>query len=617
MDDDALERLQWRVESKAGSELTPRRPLHEGDHANRGWPIDAPPPPRRSWLPRVFARISLLEMLFAASIIFFVGAGSIAGLLLFSGNNTISTRNVDVVVVGPTIIRAGEEVSLQVVITNRNTVPMNLTDMLIEFPPGTRTHQDVSIDLPRIRESLGTIEPGASINRTVRAVMFGTTGAPLNVTVIAEYRVPSSNAVFQSSSVYHATISQSPAAVTVKTLKEVVSGQSTDIVVTVTSNAAENLTGMLLVVTYPPGFQFLSSTPAPSSGSTVWDLGDIEPAGARTVTVRGIFTAEDGEDRVLRFTSGTKKKGDDSKIAAPLAATDATIKVARPFVSVQIALNGSVASPVAADRGKVVRGELRWTNNLPVRIQNVQIEIKINSTILDRSSVKASQAFYRSADSTLVFNKETDSKFANIEPGESAVSTFEFATLPIGRGVFQNPQIALTATVKANRSSEGGVIDVVSSSASAVVHIATDLALTSAISKVSGPLPPKVDTETVYQVTWLVTNSANAIANGVVTAVLPTYVQWHGSASSGGITYNDSMRSMTWNVGDMLAGTVKSVSYRIGVVPSITQINNPITIVSDQRLTAFDRFIRAPLERPASPITTATGISPQQGVVVP
>lgn len=613
MDDEALERLENRVDSKPGSDLLRRRPLqHETPNTPPGWQHPQQPPRK----PSFFSRVSPLEIIFGVSIVFFIGAAAVATLLVFSGENTVSTKNVAIAVSGPASVRAGDVVTLQIVITNQNAVAMNLTDLLVEYPTGTRSEQDVSVDLPRIRESLGTIEPGESVNRTLKAVMFGERGAQLEVKVTAEYRVPSSNAVFQSSSTYRATVSQSPATISVESLKEVVSGQATEVKVKVVSNATENLTGMLLVATYPPGFSFTSSEPKALAGSAVWDLGDIEPGGSRTVTIKGTFAGEDGDDRVLHFTTGTKKKTDPGAIAAPLAATDATLKVAKPFVSVQLALDGDTTGERSAARGQVVKGEVRWTNNLPVRVQDVEIELKLNGAVLDKNTVRSSSGFFRSGDNTILFSKETDARLANVEAGTSQVSGFEFAALPPGQGSFKSAQIALSVTVRGKRIAETSVPEVVTGSAQALVVVATDLALQPSLVKVSGPASPKVDQESVYTVTWSVTNSANALANTVVSAVLPSYVEWRGQASAD-MTYNANGRSVTWTIGDLAAGTSRNGSFQVAFAPSVSQVNTTPVVVGDQRISAFDRFIRAAVERSAAPVTTATGSSLVQGTVVP
>jgi hypothetical protein len=234
---------------------------------------------------------------------------------------------------------------------------------------------------------------------------------------------------------------------------------------------------------------------------------------------------------------------------------------------------------------------------------------------LDRVSVRTGQGFYRSLDNVVLFNRTTDPRLADIAPGDSGVSTFEFRSFPVGTGTYQSPEISLAATVTANRSSEGGVIDVVTSSAAATVQVATDLTLTPVLTRVSGPIPPKVDTETVYSVTWLLQNSANAIANTTVTATLPPYVEWQSSTT--GVTYNDNDRTVTWVAGDMNANVTKSASFTIGITPSVSQLSSVPILLNALKVSAYDRFIRGTIEKPQQPVTTGTGSSPQQGIVVP
>ena len=368
MDEHSLNELDKKLTDRgAEGERVTRHPLYvEGTKGRVDWG-SAEPAASTSFL----GRMPPIEFIFAGAIIFFIGALAVASILFFSGSNTVSTKNVLLEVSGPTEIRAGDSVTLTVVVTNQNSVPMELADLLIEFPTGTRSETDVSVDLPRIRESLGTIQPGETINRTIKAVLFGRAQTIAATKVTVEYRVPSSNAVFYSESEYAATITQSPAQITVKSLTEVVSGQETEIEVTVASNASENLTGMLLVVDYPPGFTFSDADPKPVSGTAVFNLGDIETKGKRVVTIRGTFQGEDGDDRVLHFTAGTKKKDGELAIAAPLAAEDVDLTVRKPFVSADIAVNGAVVSEVVITRGVVTKAEVRWTNNLPIDVHDV------------------------------------------------------------------------------------------------------------------------------------------------------------------------------------------------------------------------------------------------------
>jgi hypothetical protein len=267
-DRDALDKLEKRLNFDPEENVPKRSSLFaRGESAPSEWAVKT-----AEKTVRKVSGMKPVELLFIGAVIFFIIALVTAGLLFFAGNNTVSTKNVDISITGPSEIGAGSTLSLQVVVANRNAVPMELTDLVLEFPSGTRSAADISEDLPRVRESLGTIEPGKSVNRTIRAVPFGVQGTAINVKATVEYRVPSSNAVYVVNANYGTRINESPASISIDALTEAVSGQKVTFTVNVRSNAPEVLKDMMLVATYPPGFSFDSSVPEPA-GESAWALG--------------------------------------------------------------------------------------------------------------------------------------------------------------------------------------------------------------------------------------------------------------------------------------------------------------------------------------------------------
>jgi hypothetical protein len=618
-DDEAIERLEKKLNAKGVETNLKRSQLYDTSaHASETWGVK---PPAAAIVHRI-ARFKPLELVFAGSIAFFAIALIASAILFFAGNNSVSTKNVEVQVSGPSQIGAGSTLSLQVVVTNRNGVPMELTDLLVEFPPGTRSASDVSVELPRLRESLGTIQPGESVNRTIRATVFGISGTDFSIKASAEYRVPSSNAILVSSTVYGAKINASPASITVDALKEVVSGQKTTLTVSVASNAPEALKDMLLVVTYPPGFSFDSATPAPSAGKAVWDLGDIEPGGKREVKITGTFSGEDGESRVIHFATGNRKGNQEDEIAAPLATSDVSLAIEKPFISVVLALEGDTAATHAISRGSDVSGTITWTNNLPVRIQNVVIILSLNGQIINRAKVRAEKGFYNSNTSSITWDRSTNSNLTSVDPSGSGVENFILSTLPPGQGSYKNPNVKLSVTVKGDRLSELNVPEAFQSTATIDALVLTDFSLEAGLlhgNQNAGPVPPKAGVETVYTVTWTVRNTGNAVGNAVASGILPPYVVFKGGVvpSAESVTYNESSKLAQWNIGDVAIGGSKSVSFQVGITPSISQVGSAPVIISSQEFSAVDRFVRYNIEGTASPLTTASASSGTGGTVVP
>lgn len=612
-DNGALERLSKKLNAGGPEEEPHRSTLYpKGSGAPPAW-HDEPKPMAR------VRRFSPFTLLFFGSLIFFVVAVGFAALLFFSGTNTISTKNVDVQVSGPSQIDAGSTLSLQIVVTNHNPVPIQLADLVVTFPPDTRSDQDISVAVPSTRISLGTINPGESVNQTVRAVLFGQAGSEPSIPVSVEYRTPSSNAVFTSDTTYTTQIAQSPASIVASAETQVVSGQPTTITVTITSNSSQPLTNMLLTATYPPGFSFTSSNPAPLPGNDAWSLGDIEAAGSRTVTINGTFTAEDGDVRALTFAAGNQDPNSAASITVPLANAETDVTVTKPFISAQIALNDSIADQHTIVRGQIVDGEITWTNNLPVAVQNLSITLALNGDILDPTSVRTAQGFYQSANSSIVWDKTTESDFASVAPGASGKLDFSFATLPLSQGVFQNPELDFSVAVNADRSDEGNVPESVNSTAETKALIATDLALTASLSHNgdSGPIPPKANTETDYTVSWDLSNSANGVANAAVTATLPNYARFIESGDSA-VSFDPTQGVVTWNIGDISAGESPSTSFTVGITPSVSQAGQVPNVIENQQASAFDRFVQDNVSATAPNLTTASAAASQdQGLVVP
>lgn len=613
-DDTALERLSKKLDAGKNEQNQNRSGLYTTyTGAARSWK----PEPESPDMKRTF-KMKPLEMVFAGSIVFFVLATSGAVLLFLGGNNTVSTKNVSVQITGPAQIGAGSTLSMQVIVTNRNAVPMELTDLIVEFPEGTRSDFDVGVELPRIRESLGTIKPGESVNRTIRAVLFGLQGTNVTIKASAEYRVPSSNAVFVSGSTYSVNLNESPAVISVETLKEASAGQEVTYGVTVRSNSPDMLSGMMLLATYPPGFSFLSSDPKTVAGTAAWDLGDIEPGGSRTVLITGSLSGEDGESKVVKFSAGNKKQGEVDKIAAPLATSDVSLTIRKPFMSLEITVDGKQAETHAVSRGSTVRGLVQWMNNLSNRVQNVSIVLNVNGLAIDPTSIRSQNGFYDSNTNSITWDRTTVGEYSDVGPGEFGSEQFTFQVLPLSRGSLKNAEVLLTANVKANRLTETNVPEAIESSDTTKVLVLTDFILNAIAVPTGGATPPKAGVETQYLVTWNVSNSGNAIANGIVTGVLPPYVTYLSSAGGESVSYNAGARTVSWAVGDVAVGQSKTASFNISLLPSLSQVGQLPELVISQSAVGVDRFVRQNVVYSATSLRTSTsGGSSGAGTVVP
>jgi len=621
--DDLRDRLYSREHE--GEIKSERRPLHERDLG-----IEETWKPAEE--PEIKEKIPFIRILLIVSAVFFVGAAALSSFFFFRVPS-ISPQNVEIEIIGPSTVGGGDELGLQIGIINKNPVAIHAVNLLVEYPSGTRSALDINIELPRQQDTLGSIEPGEEVKRTVRSVLFGEEGDIQDIKVTVEFRVDSSSAIFFNEGVHKITLSTPPLSLIIDSLKEAVSGQEISFTVTIKSNSKDVIKDALLQVEYPFGFKLTKTSPDPDFAERLWHLGDILPERKKEITFSGVLTGQDGEERVFRFGAGIESKSDPNILGTAFINTIESVFVKRPFISVNLALDGDGGDDHVVRTGRQIRADILWENNLTTQIFDGEIEVVLDGNIVNKSSVSVDEGFYQSVTNTILFDRQTKEKLASISAGEKGSASFTFSTLGQSSGSFRNPEIQISVTVRGKRLSDTQVPEEITSTLTRRVLVASDLLLLSEVLYSegpftnSGPIPPQAEQATTYTMHLIITNSSNRIADGKVVTTLPSYVEWMNvtSPASEEITYNPIGGEITWNLGEIADGVgttvgVREVYFQIRMISSISQIGSAPVLLNNQTLSGFDRFVRETLVATANALNTRSGGSSSggnQGIVVP
>jgi hypothetical protein len=505
------------------------------------------------------------------------------------------------------------------VVTNRNKVPLELADIVITYPKGTRSPSDFSTDLPNQRISLGTIEPGGKRQGTVSAVLAGQGGQRESLKVDVEYHVSGSNAIFVASSNYAINFSSSPLTVTVDGNSQAISGQPVSLTVNVATNGNAPVRDVVMKADFPFGFKFASATPKPSKDG-FWALGDLSPGQKRSITIQGALTGGTGDSRVFHFSAGTRSDISRTSLDTVLADTSFNAAISQPFLGLTVAINDSTKSGVVVSPGDKVTVAVQYANNLTTPIQNAIVVARLSGLEIDGSTVKTTDGFFRSADDSVFWDKTTtNGVFSTLAPGARGTVAFSF-TMPSGEALknYTNPHLDVTVNAAGNRIAESGVPEVLQATARQSVSLASDLQLianglyyTNPFGS-SGPMPPKAGAETTYALVFTVRNTTNKITNAVLTASLPPYVRWVGvySPASENVKFNQANGTVTWTLGDIepnvgLGDTPpRQAAIAVGFTPSTSQIGQQPSLLQNIVLKGLDASTTAPVTRTVDDITT-------------
>lgn len=536
------------------------------------------------------------------AVIFFVGALGVASFIFFGGLNMISSNNVDIKITGPSSISSGEELNFNLSVVNQNRTNLENVVLFIDYPGGTQSVEKAGEALSRDKVDLGTLENGVNKDHAVRALLFGEKGAVKSIKLRIEYKVSGSNAVFSKEKSYDVSIGSSPLLLNVSYPKEVNSGQEVTFTLDVTSNSSVVIQNTLVKIEYPYGFTYKDSSIKPLRDNMLWNIGDLKNGDKKTLTVTGVLVGQNMEDRSFRISLGTPTNPSAKDFETDLALEQATIGIRKSFFDLSVTASNGQNN--IAEIGQNVPINISWKNTLPDNIINTTIVAKLSGNVFDRSKVTTSDGgFYRSSDNTITWDKNSSNNLGDISPGESGRASFSVISLsnPAQVRGIKNPFINIRLDMSGSRI--GSDASSVSSSQDVTIKFNSILGLTSKSYRSigpftnTGPVPPRADQESTYTVTWTLTNSFNDLKETTVVATLPVNIVWKGEVSPSGerVVYNPDSRTVTWSVGNISAGagfaySPRTVSFKVGVTPSINQVGSIIDILSGVSARASDTF---------------------------
>ncbi|MFA5888933.1 MAG: hypothetical protein WCW47_02495 [Candidatus Paceibacterota bacterium] len=554
---------------------------------------------------------SFFNKFLIGSFVFFFVALAVAVFIFFGGMNTISSNNLNIKIVAPSSMSSGEELLVELSIINDNRADLEQVAFFVDYPEGALSVGE-NKPLSRDKVDLGVISSGGSKDYVVRAILSGEKETVKTFHFKIEYKVKGSNAVFSKEKTYDVIISSSPIILDVSYPKEINSGQEVNLSIDLISNSNVIIKNSLIKIEYPYGFTYKNSNIKPSRDNSVWNTGDLKNGDKKTLLINGVLVGQNLEDRSFKISAGTQKPGTTVDFETPLATSVVTIGIRKSFFDLVID-----SEPVSV-MGYLMPVTIKWQNILPDKILNTNIVATISGNIFDRTTVKANDGgFYRSVDDTILWDKNSTSNLTSISPGDSGEVSFLISSLrdSIQTKSIKNPHIDVNIKSTGDRS--GTETGIVSSSENITIKISSSFVLTvkafrnlGPFSNI-GPIPPRADKESTYTVVWTLTNANNDLKDTLVTAVLPAGVEWKNEISPIGekLSFNQETRVLSWNIGNVSLGTgftysPKEVYFKIGIIPSVSQINSIPNLLSKINLITTDTYTETQLTSDIFSVTT-------------
>ncbi len=554
--------------------------------------------------------VSIFKKFFLISVIFFLAALGFAFYKFYYNDTSVSGQKINIEVIGSAFAKGGDELPLQIEITNNNAASLEFTNLIIEYPKGADDNTLEVIRLPK--DPIGTIKSGESVMRNVKVKLYGQEKSVRNIKVSLEYHPEGSNAIFTKDKYYPVTISIAPLSIDFEAPNNTTSNQPVTFKITATLNTSLPEDNPILQMTYPNNFIFDEALPAPIVGNSVWDLSTITAENPIVIEVRGRLVGEDNEEQVFHAYAGTTNGTNQSQVGVVYSSVLHKILITKPFLEANILVDSRNQKEYAVSGGKIVNVEIAWANNLTTRVTDGQIIVNLSGNVFDKSTVKAMNGFYDSANNQIIWDRNSNPELSEINPGENGTVSFSFVpTSLIGLSTIKNPQVSIKVSIKGREPLFGSTYNDINNFSEKVVKVVSDFQIASSAVYSTGSLPPKAETETKYIVTWTLSNSANNITGASARSALPIYVKWVGLAlgTNDNLSYNDVTREVVWNIGQVLPNTGissnREISFVIALKPSLSQVGSVPQLMKDIFLTGTDSFTNTTINSKHNPINTS------------
>lgn len=590
----------WNPENHIGDAMNPNSNAnnHTGSNQYTETPYDIQPP-----------KTGIFWMVLLVAVLFFVGSIGYASYVFLGGQKIISTDDVVINIVGPVSIGGGDKLSIDAVFQNNSSVALEEVQLVVDYPKGAKT-PDLKQDLTRERFVIGTMGVGSALKQTLNMAFLGENGETKKVDVKLEYRLPNSTALITKSKPFEIVLSEAPVQILVNALERISSGQNIDLDIEIRSNSEKDIEQLVFIADYPFGFTYTNSTLPPTYGNNVWVFNNFKTDDLKKIQISGIIQAQDGENRAFRFNAGLPSEINREEIGIVLSNARHIISLERPFIDLQLAVNGSLDEINSVKSGEQIDTDIIFYNNTNNIVRDIEILMYLNGVVLDKFNVSTRGGYYDSLENKIIYNKTTaPESLVEVLPRQkvefsSQLKTLSLVTNNLG---LKNPELKISAVVRGRRVSETGADEQIEQEDFVNIKVLSDVRIrtstahnTTAVNGLidSGPIPPKVDTDTTYTINWSMTNSTNDLENAKVTALLPVFVSWNNKfyPSTENISYDPVKRIITWVPGNVSAGTgygnvlPEKVSFQVTLKPGINFFDETVDIVENIVFSATDKF---------------------------
>ncbi len=372
------------------------------------------------------------------------------------------------------------------------------------------------------------------------------------------------------------------------------------------NNSENEIKNARVKISYPEGFIFAQATPSPDLGTDTWGLTSLSKGGSGNIEIQGSFSATSPGESKSATTEFLILGNDGQFFIQNSFSFTTTISSLPLIISQELSSSNSKA---VINPGDNLSFNLRYQNNASIVAHSVNIVVSLDSKVVDLSSLSAQGG--QISNNTITWNAASISQLESLAPNESGQLSFSLKiNNPATRDSSKNLTLVSNLKIKSNEYDSFFPGNQLS------LKLSSPAALATALSFVSGQLPPKVGRSSTYKVRFSLSNSGNDFGSANLTAFIPLGAGGFVPASvttaeSANAVFDASSGKLTWNVGSLAAyagkfGESRVLEFQVTLNPAAAQANSSPVLLKSISFSANDLFTSQAVSLTASDLTTAS-----------
>ncbi|MDP2926576.1 MAG: hypothetical protein Q8N65_00315 [bacterium] len=504
---------------------------------------------------------------FIYSILAFVLILAAFGFWYFQ-RNIFSKEVLKLDILGPDTVEVGQKVDYTLKYKNNGEITLTNAKLTFEYPEESLVEEGKR----RFEKSLNDIYPGEERTMTLSARILGQENELKIAKAWLEFQPKNLKARYEVATSMTSVIKFSPLTFDLDLSSRVETDKDFSFSLNYFSNIDYPLSQLRVKIEYPPGFEFVNSTPQ-ALEKNEWLVANLNKAQGGRIKVSGRIKGDVGEQKVFKASLGLWQEGN----FVLLKEATKGVEIIKPTIYLSQLVNSS--PDYSASAGDSLHYEIFFKNIGGSSFENLFLVVGLDGNFFDLNSLRAPETTnYHQGDNSLIWDWKKNPQLRFLGEGEEGKAEFWINLkdeLPTTEA--NNKNLVLKDSVSLSPAREEFTVKVNSK-----LVLEQKGYFSEGTFNNSGSYPPKVDQRTTFTAVWGLKNFYNDLRNVKIKAVLPSGASLTGQLlpRESNFLFDSQSREIVWEVGEVSAGsTGPSLSFQVALTPNSSQIGSPAEIV--------------------------------------